>query len=644
MVGAVFAAACAEDESRPPVEIEPEPSPGQTGHGILRQVEEWGDRSGRSASAILDLAVAPDGESIVTVSRQGVAAIWSVDSGQIVRAFDVGTHTIRLVAVAATGRVATMDESGSIRTWSRATGKPLQVWSAGDNTTASLRFDQSGGRLATAGERGIGIWDSDAGTLLHRYRPHDERGAWSAEFVGDGSRVVSAGPDDCAVVYDVPARRELDRVRSPPWYAAPIRDLDGFWGPVAVSADGKAFAVGTIKGPIQRMSARGGAAPSSLAGSGEALLDLQYSEDGLRIASLSEAGLISVWDRATGEESSRSVVPLGTAHATAFGPGGAWIASGGKRDGALRRWDAATGAELPPLASRAGSVRDLATNESASVVLVGTDEGADIRDRSTGKLLARIAHDRWDEAREQHIGAVGLSPDGSLAATAGADRTVAVWRTADGSLLNRMPAASVPYCGVSFLDEAGTCLAVATNGVVRVWEFHQAERIREWKLPNVAIRRMTLSPDQTRIALAGDGSAIHVCSVQDGSVENVLGTVGRSVRTLAFSPDGTSLAADGGRRGVIHVWRLDGSGRGRVLETSCEASSVVRWSAHGRWLYSIGSDSRLHCWDVERRAAMDSISIVGGARALAVAGQRVWVGCLDSTICEISHESEVVTK
>jgi WD40 repeat protein len=86
----------------------------------------------------------------------------------------------------------------------------------------------------------------------------------------------------------------------------------------------------------------------------------------------------------------------------------------------------------------------------------------DVWDRDTGKLIKEL------DGHEEYVPRVAVSPIGRTFATAGADDVVIIWSADTYEQLYRLQTESP--VGVSFLNECGTRVAVASMDGLKIWD------------------------------------------------------------------------------------------------------------------------------------------------------------------------------
>jgi WD40 repeat protein len=208
-------------------------------------------------------------------------------------------------------------------------------------------------------------------------------------------------------------------------------------------------------------------------------------------------------------------------------------------DGTLRRWDTTTGASTSII--EGAPVRGFALGGDGRIVAQVGDEARLIVADGTSTVLG--AGPRWC------ISAAEYEPTHDRLLVTRCDRSVAIL--------------------------VGTTLVDLQDGM--------------------ALYRIAISKDGTRIAGAMNDRTVRVWDAQTGKQVNVLRGHTDLVLDAAFSPDGTQLASSSYDK-TIRVWQL-GSGRQRVLRGHSGAVERVAWRDAGH-LVSGARDGTLRIWEV----------------------------------------------
>ncbi|MFE1394874.1 protein kinase [Nocardiopsis alba] len=149
----------------------------------------------------------------------------------------------------------------------------------------------------------------------------------------------------------------------------------------------------------------------------------------------------------------------------------------------------------------------------------------------------------------------------------------------------------------------GSVLAVhLKSGVVALWDWERRVSLAEIPLEGDApFREIEFSPNGCLIA-HGSESGAHVYSLETG--EHTVHLEGRNVRSVAFSPDGTTLAMtdrtfEDLNGGVYTVDLATGEDITRFVTRTRMALGGVAYSPKGTWLAAQDGTGALRVWDTE---------------------------------------------
>jgi WD40 repeat protein len=365
------------------------------------------------------------------------------------------------------------------------------------------------------------------------------------------------------------------------------------------------------------------------------------SPDGkyLAVAAGSRARLI---DAATGKELRRAAGHQGPVLAAAFSPDRKVLATGGA-DRAVLLWDPATGRELRRLEGHCGSVTHLFFSPdgkhlaSASIFAPGGIAGvgdtgtAPRRDPAvswwevaTGKEVRQLRGGAWG-AR-----AVGLSPDGKELTVIDQGRGLSRWDTATGTRV-QLPA---PAAYVTALSPDGKSLAVAgvAGAGVQTHDLTRPSRPRrlEGEPRGGGVSRIVFAPDGRTLVTTGPALQLQLWDVVGGRTLRSLRPpekkklMGSHSVTPVFSPDGKVLAVPGGGESVSLVEVASGKER-QVLSGGRMPVTCVAFSPDGTSLAAGRQDGTALLWAVPRaRTAKGKLTEKElGARWQALAGHDV---------------------
>jgi WD40 repeat protein len=406
------------------------------------RVASLGDHGGQVHTAFAN----SDGHRVVTVAHNGVAALWKAD-GTLVANLQKQSDVAIRVAAAALGApwFAIGGHDGSVRIldWD---GSLLANLEGPVGGVSSLAVSHDGRWLAAGagdptGDKSVRVWEhkKDQWVLAATMRGHKSIPI-RLTFSPRGDRLASSSSSDELFVWR--ASRTSDEVNNDASAVDEWRLAAGMrahstgallTGPLAVtwSPDGARLLTGGYD-DLAHVWTADGELVTTLRGHAGDVVAARFNPDGTRLLTASRDGTAVVW-LASGERlltlGGRSV-PLSNAD---FDPKGDAIIVADE-SGTARHFAIVplTYARLP---SGAGPLRRLAfTLDSQRLVVAGSDPAPRIWNRVPNGTASRFEPSVWrsqpvGEAHEQiniirGVAALAVSPTGDLAFTAGHDRTV----------------------------------------------------------------------------------------------------------------------------------------------------------------------------------------------------------------------------
>jgi WD40 repeat protein len=357
---------------------------------------------------------------------------------------------------------------------------------------------------------------------------------------------------------------------------------------LAFSPDGKTLASGTFGGNIVLYDTSGGAAIRTLPCCDRGVFGLAFSADGQRLAAFGRYGGITIWDTGTGGEvatldsDSEADAVSCCGKVMAFGPGDRFFAS-------------------------------------------VTSSGIAIWDLVDHRLVKTLGPDN----RADHWKGIAFSWDGRHLAGWNADGVVGLWDLQVQSrileTLKSKADVAWPIWSLAF-DPAGPLLAAgAYNGPSEIWDVARGEAAQQLTADGL-VSSLAFSGDGALLAYAADDGNIVLWDVTAG---RQAGLVSANDSTVAWSPDGRTIAGTGFQAG-IKLWDTGDHNEIADLSPGASAQSLA-FSPDGRSLASAG-ETEITVWDVESRQARLTLPAVAFSLAFSPDGTRLASGDDDRAI------------
>src|SRR5262249_38705870 len=223
-----------------------------------------------------------------------------------------------------------------------------------------------------------------------------------------------------------------------------------------------------------------------------------------------------------------------------------------------------------------------------------------------------------------YVQAVAVSPDGKiLAGYNEGSGFVRLWEVDTGRPMRPWPlAADAPRPGGLCLSLDGKVLVAAAwqeqrrEGAIYFWELATGKQLRKLDCGGAGVGSPTFSPDG-RFLVAGGAGGVRVWDVRTGEEVAPNDTAHRaSVTLVAMSPQGTVATA--GDDYTVCLWDAV-TGRQRKRFPIGHRIQALAFSPDGTYLAASSLDDAVHVWDTRTNRAIYKLAghgKMGGRRAL----------------------------
>jgi WD40 repeat protein len=312
----------------------------------------------------------------------------------------------------------------------------------------AVAFSPDGRTVASgSADSTVQLWQATNGSCVRRLLGHQ---GWvmSVAFSPDGTTLASGSEDKTVRLWRV---TDGSCVRELSGHAAAVTA-------VAFSPDGATLATGSLDDSIRLWRVSDGAVLRTLLGHGDFVNSVAFSPDGKMLASAGDDQTIKLWRVADGAEMKTLTGHQDYVFCVAFSPDGQRLASGGgMRDRTVRLWRVSDGSLERSWEASAKAVKSVAFSPDGATLASGggrMDHSIGLWQVNQGTLLRKITGialvlpavaPRYGAGPIQITGhsgsvlSVAFSPDGTTLATGSIDKTLRMWRVADGTLVWMTP-------------------------------------------------------------------------------------------------------------------------------------------------------------------------------------------------------------
>jgi WD40 repeat protein/serine/threonine protein kinase len=514
-------------------------------------------------------------------------------------------------------RVVSTSRDGTAKLWDAATGRALATVRHRDRIDHA-HHSPDGTRFVTASADGTArIWSATNGAALTPPLTHTGRVNW-AEFSADGQSLVTASSDMTARVWDAAS-------------GALIRELRGHTSPVIMArfspVDGRRIVTGGWAGSIRLWSVDTGETLLRVEDRRTNLTALAFSPDGRRLVAACVDGIARLWDADSGQPVANPLKHKDPIDHAAFSPDSRLVLTT-SQDGTARLWEAKTGVPIGLPLVHPGVIFGAFSPGGETVVTTSRDSSARLWSVGTGTPLSQLFRER---ARISHA---DFSPDGRRLVTASYGWYARVWDIQPRHAAPMELHAGQKIDSVAFSPDGEFLLTGGEDGTARQWDALIGQPRGEPVRHTGWVHHVAFSPDGRQFVSASTSRSTQVRDAATGQVVAGPFRHARGLWSAAFSPDGGRVAT-ASADGTARVWSIAAS---QAVTPPLEHPSEVRlarFSPDGRKLLTVCKE-HARVWDAQSGAPVtDPLAHTDDVKwaEFSPDGERILTASTDNTAC-----------
>ncbi|KZV99938.1 WD40 repeat-like protein [Exidia glandulosa HHB12029] len=468
----------------------------------------------------------PDGRKVVSASQDKSIALW--DATDDWKSYDVGGSSLRGHSSAVTSvaflkggrRLVSSSKDKTLRIWDTETGKTAIGPLEGHADIVSCVAVHRSCIASCSHDGTFRIWDAGSGALVLGPIPaHGGQWLYWIAYSRDGTRIATAGQDNCAILWDADT-------------GAPLHKMVGHSAPVtcvAFAEDGTRLVSGSKDKNIHIWNTASGIRLGEpLAGHTACVSAVCFSSNGKRVFSSSADRTIRIWDLDT----RASVIELlpsellaqlpgsplrghtDSVISVAFLPDGRRLVSS-SADKTLRIWDIETGnAVIGPLVGHTDLdvVLCVAFSEDGTRLVSGSwDETVRIWDVASGECIGEPYTEHTSE-----VTAVCFSPDDTHIFSSSCDRTIRIWDAETRALIVEPLQMDDSVICMAPSPDGKRLVSGSIKGKIAMWDAQTGAAIpTAIEGHKDCVNSVAFSPDRRKIASASEDKMIALWDATD---------------------------------------------------------------------------------------------------------------------------------
>lgn len=265
-------------------------------------------------------------------------------------------------------------------------------------------------------------------------------------------------------------------------------------------------------------------------------------------------GTISIWNLTTGGLSRTLAGHRGSLHGVSISQDGQKLATGGE-DGLVKIWDLATGLKSPTLPllqtiqAHNSAVLSVVISPDGKTLASGSwDKTIKIWNLETGELLKTLL------GHEQLVDAIAWSPDSQILATGSKDTTVKLWNAKTGELIRTLDGHQLSVLSVAISPDGEILASGSADGSIALWKLKTGQPIRRLSGHSDGVWSIAMAPNGKTLISGSWDKTVKIWDLTTGQLKGNLKGHSGYVNAISISPDGKTLVS-GGWDGQVKVWK-----------------------------------------------------------------------------------------
>jgi len=602
-------------------------------------------------AAVRTVAYSPDGNFIVTGSRDNSIKLWQVATGREIRTFLGHLNPVNIVTFDPSGQwLASGSSDNSIIIWEVATGKIKRKIEGHQKRVSSLNFNSNGTQLASGGwDRLAYVWDINTGEKLREYKANPATGIGvgvQVLFSNDDEKLITGNDDGKIIIYNLDSDVPQDTLRN----ISPS-SCGGCPSFIQLDQKGTKLLSASRSGPVTLWDWKSGKIIKEFNGEAK-----DYNAAGLKgnTVFVSDQDTVKLWNT-SGKLLHKILISETEINSAALSPDGKFVATA-TNDRITRIWNAQNGKLEKELKGFLNDALDnglgldpesywqynisryvafkegikVSPDENYVVKAVGTS--AQLWDLSKGRVI------RSFEGHENGVICFEFSNDGKYLFTGSGDKTIKMWEVSTGKEVKTFKGHRELIFELAVSQNGKHLVSGSWDATARIWDIESGEEINTYRMDQNSPYALAFALNYLYLAVGSLGKELKLIEIDSGlparnfighteiisdiqikngqlltaswdgraklwdvasglSTQKFVGHDGQIFAT-AFHDNGKQIATVGSDR-IARLWDISSGEVVQTYEGHTDAITSVDFIHNDKQLITHSLDGTTRIWDVE---------------------------------------------
>ena len=515
-------------------------------------------------AAIKTVIYTPDGQYLLTGSRDKTIKLWDVETGRELRSFFGHTSTINDLDISADGKTfVSSSADGSAIIWDILTGKPIKKFEASKDLLTSVALSNNGKYIVTAGyDNEAWLWDIKTGEKLQPFKVNSDKGRGygiEVQFGSDNETIYFGNDNRTVTAFNLKGEKLFEKKPEEGWCGGCATFIATNEKILVSSSNGASLNIHNLTtANIDKIIVKETDDNRAIALSNDSKYILQLTDKLLNVYTTSGDSLFSISIKDNVNDIAFS--PDGTTFATA------------DDNLLINIYDIATG----KIVNELGGYKAKA------------DKGG----------LDYNANSRWDYYIKKYTDLqndLDISPDGKYLVKAKLGSIARVWHLESGKIISELRGHEKAVMSVVFSNDGSQIITGGADGTIRVWEVKTGKEILKIAAHRDVIFHVGLNDDGTKIISGSWDGIVKVFNIKNGNELEVIRFENGSAYKIDFF-NGELYALIANLDKSLGLYELDS--KLKVKDFIGHTDIIHGIDYYKNTIASVSWDGTLKVWDV----------------------------------------------